>query len=181
MVLRLTLPGMPDTYQGTEFWDFSLVDPDNRRPVDFAARRAALAEIRPLSDLAANWQSGHVKQSILRSLLRFRQSERDIFAKGSYEPVAVTGERANNVLAFVRRSGSHGCLVVVGRLMAEALADQDRVAPDATWWGDTEIARSTLALSRRATLAPVIGGAIVNGAIRLGRALQPVPVAVWRF
>jgi (1->4)-alpha-D-glucan 1-alpha-D-glucosylmutase len=181
MVLRLMLPGMPDTYQGTEFWDFSLVDPDNRRPVDFAARRAALAKIRPLSDLAADWQSGHVKQSILRSLLRFRQSERDIFAKGSYEPVAVTGERANNVLAFVRRSGSHGCLVVVGRLMAEALADQDRVAPDATWWGDTEIARSTLALSRRATLAPVIGGAIVNGAIRLGRALQPVPVAVWRF
>lgn len=181
MVLRLTLPGMPDTYQGTEFWDFSLVDPDNRRPVDFVARRAALAEIRPLADLAADWRTGHVKQSVLRSLLRFRQSERDLFAKGSYEQVAITGTRAENGLAFVRRSGSRGCVVIVGRLMADALADQDGIAPDAAWWGDTGIARSALQLSRRTTLEPVIGSVAQSADIQLGAALQPLPVAVWRF
>ncbi len=65
--------------------------------------------------------------------------------------------------------------------MADALADQGRLAPDATWWGDAEIARSGLGLSRRAALEPVIGGITTNSDIRLGQALQPVPIAVWRF
>lgn len=181
MVMRLTLPGMPDTYQGTEFWDFSLVDPDNRRPVDFAARRDGLAEIRSLGDLAADWQTGRIKQSILHRLLRLRQRERDLFAKGSYEPIAVTGERADHAIAYMRRSGNRGCLVIVGRLMAESLADQERIAPDPAWWGETEIARSAIGLSRRVRLETVIGGAFEGTAVRLGDALQPVPVAVWRF
>ncbi|MCB8822192.1 malto-oligosyltrehalose synthase [Microvirga rosea] len=117
-VLKATLPGVPDIYQGTEFWDFSLVDPDNRRPVDYAARAHALDDGASLETCLTQWQSGHVKQRILASLLEDRLKHPSLYAKGDYAPLEVRGQHADRVLAFSRQHGSAGIVVIVPRLWA---------------------------------------------------------------
>jgi (1->4)-alpha-D-glucan 1-alpha-D-glucosylmutase len=118
LVLRLTSPGIPDVYQGTELWDLSLVDPDNRRPVDFAARDALLSEIAevPPEDLVRGWRDGRIKLAVLRRLLHLRRERPRLFLEGDYVPVAVEGARADRVIAFERRLGRERALVVVPRL-----------------------------------------------------------------
>jgi (1->4)-alpha-D-glucan 1-alpha-D-glucosylmutase len=105
-LLRLTLPGVPDIYQGTEIWDLSLVDPDNRRPVDFALRRRLLADLDGLAPDAvlARMDEGLPKLHVIRTALRLRQERPDTFARGSYEPLAVEGDRAEHAVAFTRGS-----------------------------------------------------------------------------
>ncbi len=110
LVLKLTVPGVPDTYQGTEFWDFSLVDPDNRRPVDFTR----VAEC--LGSPAQNWRSGFGKQEILAALLALRSKMPRVFANGSYEPVEVRGPQADRFIAFARRHEAESIVVAVPRL-----------------------------------------------------------------
>ena len=140
--LHLTVPGVPDLYQGTEWWDFSLVDPDNRRPVDYAAREAALiphdATLDPDS-LLAHWHDGRCKQALIARLLALRAAEPELFAIGAYQPLVVEGDRAGNVLAFLRRNGPQRVLVVVPLHVASLLdgASRPMVAPDL--WGTTEI------------------------------------------
>ena len=92
-LIKLTAPGVPDIYQGNELWDFSLVDPDNRRPVDYEARRKALAEIGNASpeDLLANWKDGRIKLFLTHKLLSYRRDHFDLFAKGDYLPVQASG------------------------------------------------------------------------------------------
>jgi (1->4)-alpha-D-glucan 1-alpha-D-glucosylmutase len=110
-ILQITLPGTPDIYQGTEFWDFSLVDPDNRRPVDYAARAAALAEAR-VPELTANEPStsaGAAKLAVTHRLLKLRAEQPGVFAKGSYTPL----ELGNRWLGFTRSDGATTVLVVV--------------------------------------------------------------------
>ena len=118
MTLRLTVPGVPDTYQGTEFADLSLVDPDNRRPVDYAARKQALAD------------GGSVKLALLAELLDLRRAHPAVFAEGNYRPVTVSGQRAAHVLAFTREAGGERLLVAVGLRLS---------GMDGDWWGDTAI------------------------------------------
>src|SRR4029079_16562968 len=86
LVLKLTLPGVPDFYQGTELWDFSLVDPDNRRPVNYPLRAAWLQdlEVTHWSALVTNWPDGRIKLAWTRELLRLRGSYSDLFSKGDY-------------------------------------------------------------------------------------------------
>ena len=92
LVVTLTAPGVPDTYQGCDLWDFNMVDPDNRRPVDFELRQRMLAEIMgadrgtPLRDSLGNWQDGKIKLAIAAALLRCRREHVDLFRQGSYEP-----------------------------------------------------------------------------------------------
>ena len=118
-LLRLTAPGVPDLYQGTELWDFSLVDPDNRRPVDFALRQKLLgAETTP-----ANWRDGAIKQRLIVRALALRDALSDLFVHGSYEPVSVEGRLADNVVAFVRRHKSDAILTVVPRLPTTLIRD----------------------------------------------------------
>jgi malto-oligosyltrehalose synthase len=117
-VLRLTLPGVPDLYQGAEFWDFSLVDPDNRRAVDFAARAAALDEAADLAALLKEWRDGRIKQAVIARLLDFRRRHAALFADGSYEPMAVSGPKAEQLIAFARRWQGEALVVVVPRLTA---------------------------------------------------------------
>ena len=107
-LLRLTAPGVPDLYQGSELWDLSLVDPDNRRPVDFALRQSLLG--------TATWREGAIKQALIVRALALRQAMPDLFARGSYEPVAVDGRLAEHVVAFVRRQDTDAILVAVPRL-----------------------------------------------------------------
>ncbi|HHY49750.1 MAG TPA: malto-oligosyltrehalose synthase, partial [Alphaproteobacteria bacterium] len=113
--LKLTAPGVPDIYQGAEFWEQSMVDPDNRRPVDFAARRETLAGLggATVAELAASWRDGRVKLALTATLLRLRRRAPRLFAEGSYEPVAVTGPDRHRVCAFIRRLESQAVLVAV--------------------------------------------------------------------
>jgi (1->4)-alpha-D-glucan 1-alpha-D-glucosylmutase len=111
-LMRLTVPGMPDLYQGTEFWDFSLVDPDNRRPVDYEARRTALTqEMRPSGD----WQRHQPKQALIRKLLALRTAQSELFAHGSYTPLLVQGPLADHVIAFLREHEGRTLLVAALR------------------------------------------------------------------
>lgn len=112
-VLRYTVPGVPDLYQGTEYWDQSLVDPDNRRPVDYAARRASLEQGKAPADLLDQWQSGAVKQAIIHRLLQARAEAPALFAQGAHRPVTAAGPRAEDVLAFLRQDGDAALLVAV--------------------------------------------------------------------
>ncbi len=117
VTLRLTVPGVPDTYQGTEFADLSLVDPDNRRPVDYDARAAALADRRD------------PKQALIAEILAMRRAHPAAFVEGAYRPLAVEGAAADHVLAFTRGEGADAVLVAVA-LRTAALADG---------WGDTRV------------------------------------------
>lgn len=125
-VLRLTTPGVPDLYQGTEYWDESLVDPDNRRPVDFDARRASLQA--PLAEALPAWRDGRVKQGVIRALLHLRAASPEVFAAGDYQPVEVTGPRGAEVLAFQRGQDDRAVLVVVP-LRAAAVAAETLAFP----------------------------------------------------
>ena len=120
LTLKATLPGVPDFYQGTEFWDLSLVDPDNRRPVDFAERRDALASVESpdWKDLIRHWPDGRLKLAWTRQLLRLRSELTDVFTHGDYQPLEVSGQHADHVIAFARRYGRHAGIILIGRLFA---------------------------------------------------------------
>ncbi|WGR95745.1 malto-oligosyltrehalose synthase [Bradyrhizobium sp. ISRA435] len=120
ITLKATMPGVPDFYQGTETWDLSLVDPDNRRPVDFARRAKTLATVER-SDwdaLAQSWRDGRLKLAWTRHLLRLRNEMPDVFTNGDYEPLAVSGPHCDHVVAFARRHGRDAVVVAVGRWFA---------------------------------------------------------------
>jgi (1->4)-alpha-D-glucan 1-alpha-D-glucosylmutase len=118
LALKATLPGVPDFYQGTELWDLSLVDPDNRRPVDFAQRADDLKSDAPLGDLAAHWQDGRVKLALTRELVRARQQHAAVFQDGTYAPVEVTGPHARHVIAFERSHRNCSIVIAAGRHFA---------------------------------------------------------------
>lgn len=156
--LRCLVPGLPDLYQGAEFWDFSLVDPDNRRPVDFSARQEALLADDSLESLAAAWRDGRVKQRLIGALLALRREIPDLFRNGSCIPLAVKGPRRENFLAFRRDCGGDCLIVAVPLRMASAMmgtmmgtmvsTGTGRLMPGADWLGDTHIALAEdLALS----------------------------------
>ena len=124
VLLKIAVPGVPDFYQGTELWDFSLVDPDNRRPVDFEARARLLATLHDargdrralLGDMLANWQDGRVKLYLTTQGLRCRRDHAALFASGDYVPLGVIGARRDHVCAFARRLGGIWAVAVVPRL-----------------------------------------------------------------
>jgi (1->4)-alpha-D-glucan 1-alpha-D-glucosylmutase len=120
ITLKATMPGVPDFYQGTEFWDLSLVDPDNRRPVDFAARAAVLASMEnpDWQGLAQHWPDGHIKLAWTRHLLQLRTELADVFAHGDYVPLEVSGPHRDHIIAFARRRGRDAAIVAVTKSFA---------------------------------------------------------------
>jgi (1->4)-alpha-D-glucan 1-alpha-D-glucosylmutase len=140
LALKLTAPGVPDLYRGTELWDFSLVDPDNRRPVDFARRAALLAAVE--DDLAQDalraferwrteWHDGRVKLAVTRTLLALRMREPEVFVSGDYAACTVTGPRADEIVAYVRRREGRVVVTAAQRFPVRAERDRD--------WGGTEL------------------------------------------
>jgi (1->4)-alpha-D-glucan 1-alpha-D-glucosylmutase len=160
--LRLTCPGVPDTYQGTELWDLSLVDPDNRRPVDWELRRRLLDEVGGLGPAEA-WarpDEGLPKLLLLQRLLGLRRRRPEPFA-GTYEPVWAEGERAAHVVAFVRGGE---VLTAVPRLVMGMGGD----------WADT-----TLTLPPGRWADGLGGGGLeFEGTVAAAELLAPFPVAV---
>jgi len=131
--LKLTVPGMPDIYQGTELWDLFLVDPDNRQPVDFEAHRVLLARLRQdlsenepravVSRLLEDWRSGEVKLLVVWRLLNLRRAAPEMFLAGEYEPLEAQGGQAGSLVCFLRTlNGMPPLLVVVPRLVARLSA-----------------------------------------------------------
>jgi (1->4)-alpha-D-glucan 1-alpha-D-glucosylmutase len=126
LVLKAAMPGVPDFYQGTEHWDLSLVDPDNRRPLDFCRRQRELASLghRPdWNELAKNWRDGRIKLALTRRLLALRREFPALFRDGRYEPVDVLGPDRDHVIAFVRNLGRARLVVAVARHGARATGD----------------------------------------------------------
>jgi len=102
LVLKLTAPGVPDIYQGAELWDVSMVDPDNRRPVDFEVRARSLCSDGALADLIENWRQGQIKQNITRKLLHLRAAVPDLFLNGSYQPLETGDADHTRVCCYLR-------------------------------------------------------------------------------
>jgi (1->4)-alpha-D-glucan 1-alpha-D-glucosylmutase len=138
-LLRMTVPGVPDLYQGNEFWDFSLVDPDNRRPVDYAAREHALQEPLPPVELLANWRDGRIKQALIAQVLNLRAEHAELFRRGTYQALEVLGNQAHNVLAFAREHEGKQAIVIVPIRCATLLENSAVPQVDALRWGDTRV------------------------------------------
>ncbi|MBY4898612.1 malto-oligosyltrehalose synthase [Cupriavidus sp. AU9028] len=182
-LLQLTAPGVPDRYQGAEGWDFSLVDPDNRRPVDYAALRGALASEDGWQAWLEDWRDGRIKVQLVRALLALRQAMPALFRDGGYRQLQGEGAAAQHVLAFERSLGDQRVVVVTARAAAR-MVDAQRPTIDARHWGDTR-----LCLSGGASAVPepdqpwteVLTGRTVtpgNGRILLADLMSPLPVAV---
>ncbi|RXU02941.1 maltooligosyl trehalose synthase, partial [Pseudomonas syringae] len=138
-LLRLSVPGVPDLYQGTEFWDFSLVDPDNRRPVDYAARKQALAEDASVAELLTDWKDGRIKQALIAKVLSLRAEHPVLFSEGSYQPLEIKGSHAEQVMAFARETQGVRAIIVVPRTCSELLGTAQTPLINAANWGDTRI------------------------------------------
>jgi (1->4)-alpha-D-glucan 1-alpha-D-glucosylmutase len=175
-LLRMTVPGVPDLYQGAEYWDFSLVDPDNRRPVDYAARQQSLSAAQGPAQLLEHWQDGHIKQALVARTLHLRSEYAELFLHGDYQPLEVHGEHANKVLAFARTNATQRAIVIVPRLCSDLLGEGSSPLIDSQKWGDTHIK-----LPNHSSL-PNLKGLFSDLAVtpdkelRLSTALQDFPV-----
>jgi (1->4)-alpha-D-glucan 1-alpha-D-glucosylmutase len=134
VALKATAPGVPDFYQGTELWDLSLVDPDNRRPVDYNLRREMLRTLEgsTVPELLASWKDGRIKMHVIRSILRYRREFPAVFSRGSYTPVTITGANGDRFVAFLRQDGGEQLLVVALRHFgSEETQDLKQICRDA--------------------------------------------------
>jgi (1->4)-alpha-D-glucan 1-alpha-D-glucosylmutase len=148
-LIKITSPGVPEIYQGCDLWDLRLVDPDNRRAVDYSIRAKLLAEIERRSqshgdvdefrkDIVTHWQDGRIKLYIIWSVLNFRRQHPMLFQEGSFEPLKIEGKRANNLIAYARRSAKSGLIVVAPKWLAQAKAPMNQHSMR-RFWGNTEI------------------------------------------
>jgi len=130
---------VPDFYQGTELWDLTLVDPDNRRPVDFDARRKAMQADNTPATLVHQWRDGRIKQALVARTLALRAEYPQLFHQGRYQPLQVVGEHAGRVLAFMREHGQQRAIVVVPVHAARLLENSAEPQVAASDWSDTRV------------------------------------------
>jgi (1->4)-alpha-D-glucan 1-alpha-D-glucosylmutase len=142
LLCKIASPGLPDFYQGTELWDLNLVDPDNRRTVDFNARRQLLEklaergeDVRPdyLRGLLKHWTDGRVKLYLMWRALRFRRAHTELFQKGAVVPLTGSKEASNHLCAFARHHEKQWAIVVVPRLLASLVKVGDMPIGRRVW------------------------------------------------
>ncbi len=190
LVLKIVSPGVPDFYQGNELWDWSLVDPDNRRPVDFAQRRPMLEDVAPLfsdgavrtpalADMLENGHDGRIKLWLTVLGLRLRQRFAGVFQRGEYLPLEADGEHAEHVVAIGRRFEGSRIIAVVPRLLGQITPDPRSLPMGPGFWKATCL-----------KLPPAFSGAYENGLtferlpgdgtsrLPLSNILQGCPVAI---
>ena len=138
-LLKLTSPGVPDLYQGTELWDLNLVDPDNRRPVDFKLRREALEGVKRWDKAQAKEVTAESKMFLIWRSLQLRNQHRELFDHGDYIPLSAEGEKANHICAFARRKHDFTSITIVPRLVYGLANGQERM-PLGDLWSDTSVA-----------------------------------------
>jgi len=179
LVLQITSPGTPDTYQGDEFWNFALVDPDNRRAVDYDARETALGD---LDSIAARLRGpasldifdNRVKLFVTQRLLSLRKSRADLFTRGSYRRLDVRGNRANHVVAFARELDDGFSVTIAARLASDIVSSKP-----SEWWADTSVVLPPTTVS--STISAAITGEeaqVTDGTIRVAAVLSKLPAAV---
>jgi (1->4)-alpha-D-glucan 1-alpha-D-glucosylmutase len=176
-LLRLTTPGIPDLYQGCDLWDFSLVDPDNRRPVDYALREAALKEPLPIAGLIAQWRNGYIKQHIIYKTLALRREHPALFSAGDYQPLEAQGSAADKVIAFIRQLDDLSILVILPRLTASLLGESEIPLIPAESWGDSQLTLPESLQGR--SLTSVFTGTVHSprqGPIAIGAVLEDFPL-----
>ena len=194
VLLHFTAPGVPDIYQGNEMVDLSLVDPDNRRAVDYALRAAMLGELDAIASgtkeslaasvlaLLATPHDGRLKIWVISRALALRREYPQLFTRGDYVAINVTGERARHAVAYARRQGNSGFVAVAGRLFA-SLGLEQGVAPvgdDA--WGNATLGLDFLPPATQ--LFDVLTGAaheLSAGSVALARVFATLPVALLRY
>lgn len=174
-VLKLTLPGVPDLYQGTEGWDLSLVDPDNRRPVDYDLRRSRLGQGPVTPALALHWQTGAIKQATVQALLADRAAAPQLYAMGEYTPMRLRGPGAERIIAYRRNHRGEVRVVVVARHLAGVLQDALQLPPDF-------LNATRLDLGSGAWVDVLTGRQLdaAGGGVTLNEVLAGLPVAVLR-
>ncbi len=138
-LLRMTVPGVPDLYQGAELWDFSMVDPDNRRTVDFALRQRLLQRAEPAASLLANWRDGAIKQHVVARTLDLRRRRPVLFARGEYLPLQTDGSHGASVIAFARLLEDDAVVVLATRLPLRAQPDMQAAPVRSDLWQDTSV------------------------------------------
>ena len=191
-IVKLTSPGVPDFYQGNELLDFSLVDPDNRRPIDYPLRRSLLAELETLARqppqrieeaLPAMFAAadGRAKLWVARCLLDSRRRHRALYQQGDYRPLKVSGARAGNVVAYMRRFDRQGLLVVAGRLFTQLGRPVGTLPVGVEAWDDTTV--DAEGVDNMTELTNALTGATLPAErpLRLARLLSCFPGAVLHF
>ena len=190
VLLKLTSPGVPDIYQGNEMWDFSLVDPDNRRPVDYGARRAGVAQLAAMAEggalsgpqlrrLVEAPEDGLAKLYLIWRTLGLRREYAALFRDGTYLPLVVEGERAEHVVAYVRRYRGRGVLVLAGRLFGALTGNGARLPCGAAAWEATRVMLPFL--TEGTVLRNVLSGVSLQsnrGGLSMAEACADFPVAL---
>jgi (1->4)-alpha-D-glucan 1-alpha-D-glucosylmutase len=184
-LVKIASPGVPDFYQGTELWDLSLVDPDNRRSVDFEKRRAMLAGIREgensnidrlIQDLLSTREDGRIKLFLTYRALKGRRAHREIFQEGAYLPLESGGRFGNHVIAFARRHEQQWALVIAPRFLSRLVQAGD-FPLGRKIWQDTQV---TMPDAAPAQWRNVITSEVLSAgmALPVGDALLNFPVAL---
>ena len=185
VLIKITSPGVPDFYQGSELWDFNLVDPDNRRPVDFKKRKTMLREIMKRADsnvleliehLCAEKEDGRIKLFLIFMALRARNRHREVFRRGDYIPLGVAGRFKDHVIAFSRNYSNNSAITVTPRFLSGLIAD-DQYPLGEEVWQDTRI---NLTSSSHSLWKDVLTGRIHKGqnSFSVGEILKDFPVAL---
>jgi (1->4)-alpha-D-glucan 1-alpha-D-glucosylmutase len=189
-LLKITAPGVPDFYQGSELWDLRLVDPDNRGVVDFTLRMGLLNILKNTvtpdnsllaGELLSNWSDGRIKLYLIWKALGFRREFGELFTDGKFVPAEVSGERAENITAFFRTRGNRKALIVAPKWLAASGMGRES-GEQTKFWGSTFIAlREKASVEWRNVLT---GDRIIaqnNGdhaMVRVADALSKFPVAL---
>lgn len=193
LLLKLTAPGIPDCYQGTELWELTLVDPDNRRPVDFALRTEMLDQLTHVCDqegidrihlvrgLMNTWKDSRIKLYVLHTVLRHRRANAELYLEGDYVPLDCEGKSRSHICAYARLHHDQAVVAVVPRLVVELNAVPG--APGEAVWQDTWITVPSwktgsvyLNLLTGERLETITQGE--RQVLPLGRILQHCPVAL---
>ena len=194
-LLKIAAPGVPDFYQGTELWSFTLVDPDNRRQVDYGRRRALLASLREAGEGEASGEAdraalveellesapdGRVKLYVTSRALNFRRERAELFSRGEYLPLAASGRRAENVLAFARAHGAEACVAVASRFFTRlGVGAEGPLSLSAEKWAGAVLPLGELGASRwRDVFTGREFATNDDGALLLSELLSPLPVAL---
>jgi (1->4)-alpha-D-glucan 1-alpha-D-glucosylmutase len=184
-IIKLTAPGVPDLYQGTELWDLNLVDPDNRRPVDFGMRTKYLREIKArvgagvlalITELRATEHDGRIKLFLICMLLKARKRHMELFEKGSYAPLKVSGQRRDHIIAFSRHHGTTWALTIAPRFLAGLVKEKEYPLGHRVW-ADTSIhlPKGAPSLWKDAITQQGVKG---EGALLAGEVMRHFPVTM---
>jgi (1->4)-alpha-D-glucan 1-alpha-D-glucosylmutase len=150
-LLKITSPGIPDFFQGTEIWDFSLVDPDNRRPVNFSIRQNMLRQLKKkivrfesgpwnlTRELLLNWGDGSIKLFVTCKALNYRKEHHQLFEDGLYLPLRSEGDLRENVCAFARQREDEVVIIIVPRLLTALIKDFHEFPLGKEIWGNSKI------------------------------------------